>query len=442
MAQQGPVPAEVVARLNTLALSCRALGGQPVRGAKPVAQPLDLTGDGRQDWVIEERAFACNGRNPLLARPLGTRVTVLVDDGRGRMIAAWEGRPAEVVVSRERAAVFIAEGGAECRGSQAAALACARVLRWDAAGKRMIASADLPGRAGSAGGPAQAAVAPTSLPPAVLAVHREYAAECVQMRGKAVYGGGFETRADLNGDGRDDYILDFSLYSCAVPGEPPSAGNGLCGSAGCPVEVVVSTPSGYRKDWSGYVQAWEVDRATQPASLRLAAHGILCNHASGADTCFSRLAWNGRQLANRPDRTARFTRDEEPQAPPAPPAPSAGKDITAAGFPFRAGVYTNNGKCDANAGGYVEFMKQGLHEWEADQDTSFTRIAQIAPGKYRVTEVFNGDDGPGEAEAVDYERLGPNSFRRSTSRVWDERSERMVPGRTIETYTYCQPLDR
>jgi hypothetical protein len=48
-AEAQQAPREITTRMGALSLTCRILGGQPVRGPKPAAQPIDLTGDGRND---------------------------------------------------------------------------------------------------------------------------------------------------------------------------------------------------------------------------------------------------------------------------------------------------------------------------------------------------------------------------------------------------------
>lgn len=50
---------------------------------------------------------------------------------------------------------------------------------------------------------------------------------------------GYQQGADLNGDGRADYVLDTHSFSCVDAVGP------FCGSVGCTVEVVFSAPSGY-----------------------------------------------------------------------------------------------------------------------------------------------------------------------------------------------------
>ena len=49
---------------------------------------------------------------------------------------------------------------------------------------------------------------------------------------------GYQRSADLNGDGRPDYVLDTHHFSCADAAAP------FCGSAGCTVDVVLSKPDG------------------------------------------------------------------------------------------------------------------------------------------------------------------------------------------------------
>ncbi len=89
------------------------------------------------------------------------------------------------------------------------------------------------------------------------------------------------TSADLNGDGRPDYLIDMSLMTCG--GEP--SGNGWCGSGGCSFDIYTSTePSAYRQD--AYLgMGPEIVRFGE--GLAVAADG-----RSGRWT----VAWNGTQM--------------------------------------------------------------------------------------------------------------------------------------------------
>ena len=55
-------------------------------------------------------------------------------------------------------------------------------------------------------------------------------------------------RADLNGDGRDDYVVNAAAYQCR--GDTP-----YCGSAGCETQIFMSAPGGVLEQrFSGHVQ--------------------------------------------------------------------------------------------------------------------------------------------------------------------------------------------
>ena len=45
-------------------------------------------------------------------------------------------------------------------------------------------------------------------------------------------------KVELNGDKRDDYIVDFGDATC------DGADSGLCGTGGCEISVMVALPSG------------------------------------------------------------------------------------------------------------------------------------------------------------------------------------------------------
>lgn len=143
---------------------------------------------------------------------------------------------------------------------------------------------------------------PTNRPAAVEAEFSEARATCRESGGTARFetGGGkdepaFETRIDLNGDGKEDYILDYTGLSCdSRSGD--FINPGLCGSAGCPLAIFVSGPGGYRAAPVGHVQGWEINRATNPPRLRLGLHGSACGQV-GADTCYQDWGWNGRAFA-------------------------------------------------------------------------------------------------------------------------------------------------
>jgi hypothetical protein len=99
-------------------------------------------------------------------------------------------------------------------------------------------------------------------------------------------------RADLNGDGRPDYVVDDAGLSC------PGAASLLCGSAGCGVAIHLSGPRGYRLAWQGHLQAHELVPGAPPR-LRTGAHGSSCGRV-GADVCYGELAFSGGRIVYRP----------------------------------------------------------------------------------------------------------------------------------------------
>jgi hypothetical protein len=99
-------------------------------------------------------------------------------------------------------------------------------------------------------------------------------------------------RADFNGDGRPDYVLDDAGLSC------PGAASLLCGSAGCGVAIHLSGPTGYRVAWEGHLQAHELVPGAPPR-LRTGGHGSSCGRV-GADVCYGELAFTGGRIVYRP----------------------------------------------------------------------------------------------------------------------------------------------
>jgi len=58
--------------------------------------------------------------------------------------------------------------------------------------------------------------------------------------GEAVFGAEYVQKADFNGDGTLDYLVDDGHVRCE------GSGFSSCGAGGCSIEVYVSTPSGHR----------------------------------------------------------------------------------------------------------------------------------------------------------------------------------------------------
>lgn len=101
---------------------------------------------------------------------------------------------------------------------------------------------------------------------------------------------GFEdgalTTADLNGDGRPDYLMDMTGFTCGGVNQ----GNGWCGSGGCSFDVFVSTGDDFHLD--SYL-------GMGPEIVRVGSGlGVA---AAGRDGPWT-VAWNGEQMASVEDR--------------------------------------------------------------------------------------------------------------------------------------------
>ena len=123
----------------------------------------------------------------------------------------------------------------------------------------------------------------------------------------------FLTEADLNGDGRPDYVTDLAGLDCV------NAWSYFCGSAGCPVTVWLSGPDGLSVGWSGHAQAWEL-RGTE---VLLYLHGEMCTPPRpGVEGCEEALRFDAPAAESAAERGPRSA--GRARLLPAPtPAPGA-----------------------------------------------------------------------------------------------------------------------
>jgi hypothetical protein len=129
------------------------------------------------------------------------------------------------------------------------------------------------------------AQAPATLPPIVEEAISKHRQECLPERFD--WSSSFITVKDINGDKRDDYILDYGKATCG------DFSSYWCGTAGCHTEVFAS------RDDGSFVIALE-ERVRQlrfrvvnkrPAMV-LDLHGSYCGRA-GVERCGLTLYWNG-----------------------------------------------------------------------------------------------------------------------------------------------------
>jgi hypothetical protein len=131
---------------------------------------------------------------------------------------------------------------------------------------------------------AAAAQGAAGLPPAIRAFAAEQTALCTELGGAPTIGPAFATAIDLNGDGRDDHVIDLAGIECA------GAWSAFCGSAGCPLSVWIAGQGDSAQVWSDYAQAWRFDLDAPVPTLVVDRHGSACPGAeSGAEGCSERL---------------------------------------------------------------------------------------------------------------------------------------------------------
>lgn len=103
---------------------------------------------------------------------------------------------------------------------------------------------------------------------------------------------GFARRADLNGDGKPDLVLDSRYLDCrgAAQASP------FCGTGGCGLAVFVSTRAGLVKAFDGDAIAAAIVPAAGGDRLDLSVHGTQCG-LWGMAECHRILRWTGTTLA-------------------------------------------------------------------------------------------------------------------------------------------------
>lgn len=169
------------------------------------------------------------------------------------------------------------------------------------------------------GGPQASAQPDRSLPGSVRYYQQELSDFCVEMGGRAEFGPDFIQRADFDGDGADDYLLDTASVGCGAGG----ASAGTCGSAGCSVSLFLSS-KGFNDTWGGNLQGYEILRTSGQAQLATEMHGSACGQV-GAQVCQAVLEWNGQTLARASRRAEATASAASPalahtKAVPTPPA--------------------------------------------------------------------------------------------------------------------------
>lgn len=161
-------------------------------------------------------------------------------------------------------------------------------------------------------GPATNA-APTKTYPVLAAnIIADARAECRSVGGKSMTVSGDAVQVfDLNGDGLQDYLVDYGQFRCN------GAESIFCGTAGCLVEAVMATSAKqFVRVPMDNLRGYEVVKADGVTLLQVNLHGSACGQV-GAYDCVKRWRYmNGRFEPYPPVQTAK-------PAPPKATSPAA-----------------------------------------------------------------------------------------------------------------------
>ena len=157
------------------------------------------------------------------------------------------------------------------------------------------------------------AIGPAAAPPAAvrdeIAVLRE---DCRLDGAPLVPRPGFLRRFDVNRDGRMDIVMDLARLNCG------RFSSGYCGSAGCRINVFISTPRGYANVLRHTVHAVRLFTTRGETVVVVQFHGGICGRA-GAERCQQRLVWRGGDFCGVPARSTPYSPGVEPAFPPCEP---------------------------------------------------------------------------------------------------------------------------
>lgn len=125
-----------------------------------------------------------------------------------------------------------------------------------------------------------------SLSHAVLVCRQEH-------NGKVTFGPDVVRKIDLNGDGRDDYLVSLDGTSCST------FESIFCGTGGCDLDIYVALPNGkFRYVFSNRVRGYEILPGKGARTIRFDMHGGYCG-TYGAAECVKERRITGKPFAFR-----------------------------------------------------------------------------------------------------------------------------------------------
>jgi hypothetical protein len=99
------------------------------------------------------------------------------------------------------------------------------------------------------------------------------------------------TRLDLDGDGREDAIVDMSAARCTTDFTP------YCGTGGCPLLIYSARGKGrYLRIFDGRVLSYEIEHKGRRKAISFRLHGSFCGK-HGPELCGKRVVITGRPFA-------------------------------------------------------------------------------------------------------------------------------------------------
>ena len=129
-------------------------------------------------------------------------------------------------------------------------------------------------------------------PDNVAALVQRAAAECRSLGGQPNTGAMLSVD-DLNGDGGEDWIVDFAKLRCA------GAANPFCGSGGCSLQIFFwSGGSAWKSVFDDLVQQYRLTQVQGRRGIEIARRGTACGK-SNAETCRQTYIFGRAGLAAR-----------------------------------------------------------------------------------------------------------------------------------------------
>jgi hypothetical protein len=122
------------------------------------------------------------------------------------------------------------------------------------------------------------AVAVAAEPPALVAESiAEASKTCTDVGGKPAEGAGFATVRDLDGNGVEDWVLDFERFEC------DGAASLFCGTGGCTLEIYLGRDGTWQKVFADNVRSYKLVKRGKRPAIAVSLHGSACGRAGVHD---------------------------------------------------------------------------------------------------------------------------------------------------------------